>query len=85
MKHQPLIITNLHECWDEQVSAGLMTRDEMYDSLYAQISGELDLSPDELTDDRIRLMGWNPSDITNNQYEEWANIVNMAAVEYLHR
>lgn len=85
MEYQSLIITHLHRIWEEQVSNGYMTRDELYDSLHAQESGEFDLSPDELDEPIARLMGWDISSMTDSQWGTWRNIVNMAAYEYITR
>jgi hypothetical protein len=83
MEYQSLIITHLHRSWDEQVEAGFISRDEMYDSLHAQIAGELDLSPDELDAPIARLMGWDMDNMTENQWKEWRSIVDMAAGEWV--
>lgn len=83
IKYDAFIIGNLHKCWNEQVEAGLITRNEMYDSLHAQITGELDLSPDELTDDRARMMGWDINNMTDNQWSIWKHIVNKAAEQWV--
>ena len=85
MEYQSLITTHLHRIWDEQVEAGFITRDEMYDSLHAQISGELDLSPDELDEPIARLLGWDINNITDEQWEIWKNIVNISATEWVTR
>jgi hypothetical protein len=85
MEYQSLIITHLHRMWDEQVESGFMTRNEMYDSLHAQESGELDLSPDELDAPIARLMGWDMENMTESQWAIWKNIVDMAAREYITR
>lgn len=71
--------------WNGMILGGMMTEEELYTSLEAQISGVEDLSPDELTDDMAILMGWNPSDITESQYDIWRNLVNQTAKEYMNR
>lgn len=79
-----LIINRLIAGWNGMVLGGLMTKDELYDSLLDQLMGQ-DMSADELDDEMAELMGWNPSDITESQYKEWHDIVNMAATEYMYK
>lgn len=69
--------------WNGMILGGLMTYDELTDSLLDQVTGSIDMSADELTDELAGLMGWNPSDITESQYRIWKDIVNETAREYL--
>lgn len=71
--------------WNGMVIGGLITYEELCDSLSDQIAGIEDMSADELTDDLARLMGWNPSAITEDQYKVWRDLVNEAAREYLNK
>ena len=71
--------------WNGMVLGGLMTYDEMHESLLDQVLGYDDMSADELTDELAELMGWNPSAITDSQYEEWRILVCEAAREYLEQ
>lgn len=85
MEYQSLIITHLHRVWEEQVASGHITQDELYDSLLDQVTGSMDMSADELDDTMCRLMGWNPSAITESQYKEWRHLVDLAATEYMYQ
>lgn len=83
MEYQSLIITHLHRMWDEQVEAGYITRDEMYDMLFEQVTGEMDMSAEDLDEPIARLMGWDINNMTEDQRKEWRHIVNTAANEYI--
>lgn len=83
MDNMELVTRKLMAGWNGMVIGGLLTRDELYDSLHAQVSGEVDMSADELDDELAKLMGWNPSDITEEQYRIWKDIVNRTAMEYV--
>ena len=85
MSKQEQVIVRLMAGWNGMVLGGLMTRDDLYDSLLAQILGEMDMSADELTVEMAELMGWDITDITMDQYKEWEHIVNMAATEYMYK
>lgn len=80
-----LVMDKLIEGWDSILVDGCMTRYELYDSLHAQADGSMDMSADELTDDLAELMGWNPSDITIDQYRIWQGIVDQAADEFIRK
>ena len=80
-----LVKVRLMAGWNGMVLGGLMTKDELYDSLLAQILGEVDMSSDELTVEMAELMGWDITNITMDQFKEWEGIVNMAATEYMYK
>jgi hypothetical protein len=69
--------------WNGMVVGGLLTYDELTDSLLDQILGTEDMSADELTEDLAGMLGWDINSITPDQYEEWKKIVNEAAREYM--
>lgn len=69
--------------WNEQVSDGLMSCEDMEKSLRMQISGELDLSGDELTNEWAKSMGWDLDDMTDDQWDAWKDLVNETARRYL--
>lgn len=71
--------------WNGLVMGGLITYNQLADSLLDQITGGEDMSADELTDDLAELMGWNPSAITDSQYKVWRDLVNETAREYLEQ
>ena len=71
--------------WNGMVAGGMLTYDELTDSLLDQILGDDDMSMDELTVDLAELMGWDINNITMDQYKEWERIVNEAAREYLEQ
>lgn len=85
MIYEALAITHLHRSWEELVEEGHLTREELYDSLHTQADGSMDMSADELDDVMCRLMGWNPSDITEDQYRIWKTIVDKAADEFIRQ
>lgn len=80
-----LVKARLMAGWNGMVLGGLITKDELYDSLLAQILGEMDMSADELTVEMAELMGWDITNITMDQYKEWEDLVNMAATEYMYK
>lgn len=69
--------------WNGQVLGGLMTMDDLEESLRDQISGQVDMSADELDADMAQLMGWDIENITEDQYGTWKDLVNQTAREYL--
>lgn len=85
MSRNEQVIVKLMAGWNGMVLGGLMTRDELYDSLLAQILGEMDMSADELDVEMAELMGWDITNITMDQYKEWEDLVNMAATEYMYK
>lgn len=85
MDRQEQVIAILIADWDDIVSDGIITYDELHDGLLDQVTGSMDLSADELTDDLAELMGWDPSAITEDQYKEWRQLVNEAATRYISR
>lgn len=84
-EYESLIITHLHRIWDESIENGWITCDEMHDMLFDQITGGEDLSPDELDEPIARLLGWDINNMTDSYWNEWRNIVDMAAKEYITR
>lgn len=85
MSKQEQVIARLMAGWNGMVLGGMITYDELHDSLLDQVTGSIDMSADELTDDLAELMGWNPSAITEDQYKEWRQLVNLAATEYMYQ
>lgn len=85
MSKNERIIVRLMAGWNGMVLGGLMTRDDLYDSLLGQLLGEIDMSMDELTVEMAELMGWDITNITVDQYKEWESLVNMAAREYMYK
>ena len=83
MENIDRIKSELMAGWNGMVAGGIITYDELTDSLLDQVTGSMDISADELTDEMAELMGWNPSDITDNQWTIWRRIVDLAASEYL--
>ena len=71
--------------WNGMILGGLITYDELHDSLLDQVTGSMDMSADELTDEMAILMGWNPSDITEGQYKIWKDLVDETATEYMYQ
>lgn len=71
--------------WQDLITSGDMTAEEMAESLQDQISGMLDLSADELTSGLADLMGWDIDDMTEDQLNEWQGIVDETAREWLGR
>ena len=69
--------------WNGLIAGGCLTYDEMTDCLLDQVTGSLDMSADELTDDLAEMMGWDPSAMTDDQWTTWRHIVDQAASEYL--
>lgn len=73
----------LRRNWREVVKDGNLTEEELRNSLEDQISGYLDLSMDELTEEECEAMGWEYGNMTDEQMDEWTEIVNETAKEYL--
>ena len=71
--------------WNGMIMGGMLTYDELTDSLLDQVTGTEDMSADELDADLAKLMGWDYDNITTDQYIEWRKIVNEAAREYLEQ
>lgn len=69
--------------WAELVSSGDMDIEDMVGSLEDQISGYEDLSLDELTEEMAETLGWEFADLTDEQVDEWKEIVEEAAKEWL--
>lgn len=74
---------NLKANWAELVSSGDMDLEELVRSLEDQIDGYEDLSLDELTEEMAEILGWEFGDLTDEQVDEWEEIINEAAEEYL--
>ena len=61
----------------------------MLESLRLQIEGLQDLSADELTEDRAKMMGWNydelmaDTDLEMDEWNEWTDIVIESAKEFI--
>lgn len=70
--------------WNGMVLGGILTYDELTDSLLDQVTGSIDMSADELTDEMAILMGWDPSAITEDQYKIWRHLVGEVADEYMY-
>lgn len=83
MDNKSKAISILIAGWNGQVMGGLIPYEDMVVSLQEQIGGVSDLSADELTDDIMEILGWNPDEIGASQWDEWEDIVNMAAREWL--
>lgn len=83
MSKQEQVIARLMAGWNGIVLGGMITYDELHDSLLDQVTGSIDMSADELDDEMAELMGWNPSDITEDQYKEWRHLVDLAATEFM--
>lgn len=84
MDTREIVKAKLMAGWNGMVLGGLMTYDELTDSLLDQITGSMDMSADELTDEMAILMGWNPSAITEDQYKVWRHLVGEVADEYMY-
>lgn len=80
-----LVKARLMAGWNGMILGGLMTKDELYDSLLAQILGEMDMSADELDVEMAELMGWDITNITMDQFKEWEDLVNETAKEYMYK
>lgn len=78
---------DLWTAWADLVANGDMSAEELISGLRDQISGDCDLSADELTEDRMALLGWGDdwSSLTDEQFSEWRDIVDEAAAEYVVR
>lgn len=74
---------NLKANWAELVSSRDMDLEELVGSLEDQINGYEDLSLDELTEEMAETLGWEFGDLTDEQVDEWKEIVNKSAEEYL--
>lgn len=83
MTHTTTAKETLKANWNELIATGDMTAEEMAESLQNQISGWEDLSADELTPQMAEILGWDIEDITDEQTEEWREIVNETAKEWL--
>ena len=71
--------------WNGMVAGGLLTYDELTDSLLDQVLDAYDMSTDELDEELAKMLGWDINNITMDQYEEWKSIVREAAREYLEQ
>lgn len=80
-----VIKAELKQRWAELVADGNMTEEELRQSLQDQVDGYLDLSMDEIQEQDTERMGWEYGDMTDEQMDEWTEIVNEAAREYLSR
>ena len=83
--NKELVKAKLMAGWNGMVLGGLMTKSELFDSLYEQISGYKDMSADELTVEMAEFMGWDITDITIDQFKEWEDLVNQTAREYMYK
>lgn len=71
--------------WDDLVRDGVMTHEEMVESLTDQVSGYCDMSGEDFDEEMADIMGWDITDLTDEQREEWHTIVNETAEEWLAR
>ena len=78
-----LAIKILIETWRNLVKEGEFTKEEMEESLIAQIGGYEDTSLEDLTDGLAEIMGYDIDNITDVQMKEWYDIVNEAAERYM--
>lgn len=81
----PIITARLWSLWDSQIQDGIITEGEMAEMLKMQVSGEYDLSSDELDPTYAQLM-WGQDvqePYTKEQYDEWRTVENEAASEWL--
>lgn len=84
MDKREQVMVKLMAGWNGQVLGGLMTYEDLCDSLLDQITGAVDMSSDELDDEMAILMGWDPSAITEDQYKVWRDLVNETANKYMY-
>lgn len=69
--------------WQDLITSGDMTTEEMAESLHDQLDGYKDMSLDDLTPTIASLMCWDYNDLTEDDLDEWRSLVNDAAMEYL--
>lgn len=81
--NKDMVMVRLMAGWNGQILGGLMTHEDMVESLRDQISGQMDMSADELDADMAGLMGWDIENITEDQYGTWRDLVNQTAMEYI--
>lgn len=72
--------------WNRLVAEGDMTKDAMVESLEDQISGYMDFSMEDLDGDPElqEITGYDVGNMTDEQADEWAKIVNEAAQRYIN-
>ena len=80
-------IKKLVSNWEKLVNEGDMTLEAMIESLEDQISGYLDLSAEDLEGDSelAEIMGYDIDNMTDSQIDEWYEIVNEAAIKFMHK
>lgn len=71
--------------WERLVAEGDMEPEAMAESLRDQVSGYMDLSAEDLEGDPelAEMMGYNIDDMTDEQVDEWKEVVEEAAKRYL--
>lgn len=69
--------------WQDLITSGDMTAEEMAESLQDQLDGYKDMSLDDLTPTIANLMCWDYNDLTEDDLDEWRSLVSDAATEYL--
>ena len=79
------IKAELQQRWSQLVAEGNMTEEELRQSLKDQVSGYLDLSMDEITEEDTERMNWEYGEMSDEQMDEWTEMVNEAAREYLSK
>ena len=77
------VMARLMAGWNGMVIGGLMTYEDLRESLTDQVNGIMDMSADELDADMAGLMGWDIDRITEEQYDIWRDLVNQTARKYL--
>lgn len=85
MEYKVLIITHLHRIWEERVTNGYLTRDDLHDMLLDQVTGSMDISDDELDAPIARLLGWDMYNLTKVQAVIWKYLVDEAAIEWMYQ
>jgi hypothetical protein len=82
-----MVKMDLKASWKMQVEEGWMTYSEMVESLRLQIDGIQDLSGDELTEDRAKMMGWDYDKLMDDdeadEWNIWTDIVVESAREFI--
>ena len=79
------IKAELQQRWSQLVAEENMTEEELRQSLEDQVSGYLDLSMDEITEEDAERMNWEYGEMSDEQMNEWTEMVNEAAREYLNK
>ena len=71
--------------WNGMIAGGMLTYDELADSLQDQVLDAYDMSADELDAEIANLLGWDIDNMTMDQWNEWKSIVREIAREYLEQ